>query len=293
MKLSFSLILFIIYSFCIGQNKKDAYNFIGVIKISETNFISYRLVFNVDNDKVSGYSVSDLLGPDETKSKIEGIVDRENLTITLKETSLIYTKSAFETDIFCNLEFKFDLVKKLNKLEVPFKGYYSLDNSFCIEGDLLLNSIGQFDKLYQKIQSKSNKIQRKGGITPEQIAKVNEKINSLTTDKISLKSKENLSLIWTEEVAELRFWDDAQFDKDKIEIKLNNTILYTGIVEKDFKTLQIPVKKGNNNIIIRAVDEGEIARNTVAFELISKNRTLLISNELEKDETSRINLFKK
>jgi len=191
------------------------------------------------------------------------------------------------------LEFKFDFKKKLNKLEVPFKGYYSVDNSYCIEGNLILSSIGQFDKLYQKLQRKSKKLERKGRITAEETAIVNEKVNSLNTNKVKLNSKENLSLVWTEEFAEIRFWDDAKFDKDQIEIKLNNTILFTGIVKKDFRTLKFPLVKGNNNLIIKAVDEGEISRNTVVFELIGKNRTLFINNELKKGETSRISLYKK
>lgn len=276
-----------------AQSTDDHYNFMGLIKLSESEFISYRLDFTIVDDVVKGYSVSDILGQHETKSEIEGYVDRDNSIVTIKETNLLYTKSPLDVDIFCNLEFKFDVKRKIKKLEIPFKGYYSTDHSDCIKGELILNNMVQFEKFYDKLIKKSKKLEAKGTISAEESSIVSENLGSITKNNVTLKSKENLSLIWSEETAQLDFWDDATFDKDKIEIKVNNKVVYKGIVKSEKQNLEIELEKGNNIIQIRAINEGEVGRNTVAFELSSESKSLLISNDLNKDETSKISLFKK
>ena len=73
---NFFLLFFI--GFNIFAYSQSQYEFFGVLRLygNEKNIISYRLVFNENNGKISGYSITDLDGAHETKNEIFGTFDK-------------------------------------------------------------------------------------------------------------------------------------------------------------------------------------------------------------------------
>ena len=82
-------------------------NYVGGLIIDSTTFISYNLHFTIHDDKISGHSISDFNGPDETKSTISGTIDKDKLEVN--ELDIVYTKSNFEEKDFCLLKFNLEL----------------------------------------------------------------------------------------------------------------------------------------------------------------------------------------
>ena len=100
MKLYLQIIAIIFSQFSFAQQTES--NFVGGLIIDSTTFISYNLYFTIHDDKISGHSISDFNGPDETKSTISGTIDNDKLEVN--ELDIVYTKSTFEEKDFCLLK---------------------------------------------------------------------------------------------------------------------------------------------------------------------------------------------
>ena len=73
-KYYFFLIFLLNYQLLFAQLDHE---FIGAVKLNDSTVISYLINFSENNGNVTGYSITDLLGPDETKNIIEGKYDAQ------------------------------------------------------------------------------------------------------------------------------------------------------------------------------------------------------------------------
>ncbi|NJM80858.1 MAG: hypothetical protein HC854_16850 [Flavobacterium sp.] len=107
---------------------------------------------------VSGYSVTDLNGAHETKNVISGTYNKKEKNFSFKEEDIIYTKSTFNKNSFCfvNYSGKVKLVNNSSKIEGDFKGLFK-DKTKCIDGTVLLVGTDKIYKLVDKVNSKIQK----------------------------------------------------------------------------------------------------------------------------------------
>ncbi len=275
---------------CYSVNAQDKpYEFIGLLELESKQFISYQIQFTIHKDQsITGVSVSDIMGPDETKSKIIGHVDKKNKTIKIKEDELIYTKSSFDPSIFCNLQFNIPLKK--DDYKSKFVGYYT-DGSFCIDGKLHLKNVDKINTLYKMILNKVDKLEAKDKLKTEDANKVKKALSSANLVPVKLTNQERLNYVCKKDDINISVWDEAYDDGDEIEIYFNNSLIENVTVSTNKKDFTLKLQPGKNIIEIRAINHGRVAPNTVSFELQNTSNKVEIHNALESGERSFIHIY--
>jgi hypothetical protein len=270
------------------------HEFYGALKLNgnDKTIITYRLVFTEQNGKITGYSVTDLDGIHETKNSISGTYDKSKKLFTFQEREILYTKSKFDENSFCFVNFsgKVKLVENTSKLEGAFKGLFN-NKTKCIDGTITL--IGS-NKIYNLVNKVNKKIQKSKKIDAKTKKEVNpvKLLDSLKINKLS--TEQNLNVFWESNTLKLDIWDNGQEDGDIINVFLNNKLIvseYTVTNKK--KTLYITLSGKNDVFKIVATNEGKIKPNTAKLELHDKNRSFELLATLNKDEQASITIIKK
>lgn len=270
------------------------YEFYGALKLNgnDKTIITYRLVFTEQNGKISGYSVTDLDGVHETKNSISGTYDKSKKLFTFQEKEILYTKSKFDENSFCFVNFsgKVKLVENTSKLEGAFKGLFN-NKTKCIDGTMTL--IGS-NKIYNLVNKVNKKIQKSKKIDAKTKRESNpiKLIDSLKINKLS--KNQNLNVFWESNAVRLDIWDNGQEDGDIIHVYQNNKLIlseYTVTNKK--KTITIQLQGKNDVFKIVALNEGKIKPNTAKLELHDKSRSFELLATLNKDEEASITIIKK
>ena len=272
---------------------QNSYEYFGVLKLNGNSktVITYRLIFKEFNNQISGYSITDLGGNHETKNIISGNYDKKSRILNFKETDILYTKSTFDENAFCFVNFsnKIELSSLQNKLEGNFEGLYK-NKKKCINGTLSLVGSEKINKLINKL---NNKIQKSKKLDVKSKDKFNT-VKMLDSLKMNnLTANQNLNIFWESNDINLEVWDNGKIDDDKINIYVNNKLLlsnYSVVSNKKLITVKIIEK---NVIKIEAINEGSISPNTARILLSDNNRTFELTSNLKKLETSSITFLKK
>src|SRR6056300_914810 len=132
------------------------HEFIGGIKLNDSTVITYLINFSEKDGNVTGYSITDLLGPDETKNIIKGSYDVKTKEFSFKEDDIEYTKSEYLPQDFCYIHFngKLKISNKSSFIKGRFNGLFK-NNQACIDGEIHL--VGS-EQLYLKLNKLDQKI---------------------------------------------------------------------------------------------------------------------------------------
>lgn len=272
-----------------GQNEQE---YLGVIKLNDSSFISYRLNLLENNNIISGYSVTDIGGNHETKSNITGTYSTKTNMLTFKEVGIVYTKSEISDYDFCYIHFKGKVnnVDSYKNIEGEFSGFYN-DGSTCINGEIKLRNI-------KKIERKAEKIDKLIQNSKQLNSKIKSSINvTQTLDSLKmniLKPNQNLSMFSTATEIKLNIYDAGKVDGDKINIYVNDTIfLRNYIVSKKTKRLIIPLISKSTIIMVMALNNGSISPNTAKIEIFDQVNNINTLTHLKKGEKTSITIIKK
>lgn len=270
------------------------YEFYGALKLNgnDKTIITYRLVFTEQNGKISGYSVTDLDGVHETKNSISGSYDKSKKQFSFQERDILYTKSKFDENSFCFVNFtgKIKLVENTSKLEGAFKGLFN-NKTKCIDGTMSLIGSNKIYNLVNKVNKKLQKSKKVDAKTKKEVNPV-KLLDSLKINKLS--KEQNLNVFWESNSVKLDIWDNGQEDGDIINVFHNNKLLLSEyLVTNKKKTLNITLIGKNDVFKIVAINEGKIKPNTAKLELHDKNRSFELLATLNKDEEASITIIKK
>ncbi len=290
--ISFLFIFYFFLCFNLEAQKVYEYDYIGNLTISDTILLTYRIKFDIDKDKIIGYSFTDIAGADETKSKIIGMYDSKNKKITFTESEILYTKSIYEKENFCFIKAEGKL--RFNKKKSTIKGIFfgELDNGDkCAKGTFFLMSLQGIQERMLKLVNKVKKSKR---IDEKMKNDFYKKVNIIDELKPNtLKANENLSLFWKSKTVDIELWDNKKEDNDKISIQLNGEfVLKNYALKNKKKILSLPLKKGKNIIIINALNEGYASPNTATINLIDTSyKVINITTELKMNDSTTIIIF--
>lgn len=253
--------------------------FIGVLKLGNESFITYKINFKeIGDNKIEGYSITDFYGTQKTKTKIIGFYDKSKKTISFHETINLSTKSDASDNEFCFVNVKNAKLKiKNNKLIIygKFQGKFENDSN-CASGTVLLTST---DFLISDTIAKNNNI-------------VSQLLNK--SEENHLKTNEKLTLNWNSDKLKLEIWDAAKVDDDKITLYINDQLFlenYSVISQK--KYIEIPILESSYLLKIIAMDEGKMPPNTVNIKLIDGSNSTPIVTNLKKGEVYTIVIQKR
>lgn len=270
-----------------AQNQQE---YLGVLKLNDSAFISYKVNLIEKNGTINGFSITDMGGKHETKSLISGFYDKKKNMLKFRETTIVYTKSEITTYDFCHVHFsgKVRGFKSKKNIEGKFEGKYS-DGTSCINGELALKNINKIIKKAAKID---RIIQRTKKITEEEKSNISitKQLDSLKMNV--LRNNDNLNMFSTSPFIILNIYDAGKEDGDRIRILVNGQVLlenYT--ISKKAKKIKIPLLEQYTIIKVRALNIGTISPNTAKIEFIDRSNKIEAIVSLKKFEKTEITII--
>jgi hypothetical protein len=268
------------------------FEFLGTIIGDNDMPYSYKLVFKLAQGKLSGYSICDIGGSNETKAFIEGTLNDSTGQISFKEKDLAYTKYANDVSNMCFIHAKGKLNAKKGKTEIQatFTGYYKNANKICDNGKIMLFSLKDvYSQLIQLGKVLNNK-KNKDTLSNELLKSINPLKNVDDIQEVS--NKGILRYNFNSNKVNMEIWDDGVEDNDRISISVNDSLIESNYkITKQNQILSLTLKPKSYNVIkITAENEGLYSPNTVKVILNDKTRKNLVLSRLSKGESFFISI---
>ena len=269
MKNILTIILLISSYLSYSQNK---FSYLGTLVLSNNTTISFSMELQEKNGIVSGYSITNINTPNETKSEISGLYFKNDKSFQLQEIQILSTNSEAPLNTFCyinmNLSFKGKFGSK--HLEGNFIGNF-LDSTQCASGKIILMKRTKLEKKIEKIKKKIEKKIEKEKIDTSQILQTQ-----------ILKDGDDFTINWESNKLKLYIWDANKQDGDKIQLSINSNIILDNVETKNKrKRIKYKLLKGENIIKIKAINLGTSPPNTSRIELVDNNIRYPIITQLE------------
>ena len=289
---SFRLFLFLICLTFGSSLKAQEYEFFGVIKLNDTSFISYKVLFDRVNDSIQGYSLTDFAGKHETKSNIKGYYDEDENLLSFEEYDIVYTKSPVVQKDFCfvNFEGKVRNLDRVKAFSGDFKGLYA-DGTSCLDGMIIVNSGQEVKKRVEKIDKVVQR-SRKFSDSIKKNIKVAKVLDTLTRNIIA--KNENLNIFTRDQKIKLAIYDAGKEDGDVINLYVDDKpVLENYTVLHEIKYLEFDLENVETKIRVEAVSEGTSSPNTVRLEVEDSRNFVRTITNLKEGEHAQMTLVKK
>ena len=289
---SFRLFLFLICLTFGSSLKAQEYEFFGVIKLNDTSFISYKVLFDRVNDSIQGYSLTDFAGKHETKSNIKGYYNEDENLLSFEEYDIVYTKSPVVQKDFCfvNFEGKVRNLDRVKAFSGDFKGLYA-DGTSCLDGMIIVNSGQEVKKRVEKIDKVVQR-SRKFSDSIKKNIKVAKVLDTLTRNIIA--KNENLNIFTRDQKIKLAIYDAGKEDGDVINLYVDDKpVLENYTVLHEIKYLEFDLENVETKIRVEAVSEGTSSPNTVRLEVEDSRNFVRTITNLKEGEHAQMKLVKK
>ena len=277
------LCLFTISYTLVFSQKTEKYS--GILTLENGTPIMFEMEFIQDKGIVNGFSITGKGTPDETKSDISGIFNKNTKTYKLKETQVLSTNSEANLNTFCYINMEITELGKLSlkRYEGNFTGYFTNGNK-CASGKIILMEKEKLEKKIEKIKKKvEKKIEKK--------KKKEEEINVMST-KVLKDGDDMLIKCYSDKIT-IYIWDANQEDGDKISLVVNDKYLLKDFTTKrKRKKIKYKLKKGENIIEITAENLGSTPPNTSRIEIVDSKTKYPIITQLELNKTAIIKIVK-
>lgn len=257
----------------------------GKLIVKESGIFNYKLVLNIDSNKktVSGYSITDEKGKEETKTLVKGTFQPNKNKINISEYEIVSTKAKASDVVFCFIEAELEMkmVENDSALVGKFTGRLFPKKDICGTG-------GVFVKQPARKKIKKPKV-------PTQLPK--EKIATpAKEEKIEAKSFDivtsNTVLTWSSDSALVEIWDQGNQDADSVSIFFDGKLLVSNLKLTDTKVkYKVPISKTSEHMVsILAENEGKYTPNTAAMILHDGNKKyqLLCESKINEMKTIKI-----
>ena len=289
---SFRLFLFLICLTFTTALQAQEYEFFGVIKLDDTSFISYKVLFDRVNDSIQGYSLTDFAGKHETKSNIKGYYNEDENLLSFEEYDIVYTKSPVVQKDFCfvNFEGKVRNLDRVKAFSGDFKGLYA-DGTSCLDGMIIVNSGQEVKKRVEKIDKVVQR-SRKFSDSIKKNIKVAKVLDTLTRNIIA--KNENLNIFTRDQKIKLAIYDAGKEDGDVINLYVDDKpVLENYTVLHEIKYLEFDLENVETKIRVEAVSEGTSSPNTVRLEVEDSRNFVRTITNLKEGEHAQMTLVKK
>lgn len=284
---------FVLFFFLIFFQSKaqTSHEYLGVITLSDSSFISYKISFEETNGFIKGYSITDLTGDHETKSMITGTYDKDKKTLKFRESGIVYTKSPIIQTDFCYVHFEGRLARLNNrrKLAGTFVGKYD-DGTACINGQIDMKSL-------LKVTKKAKKLDRMIDNNPLVGKDKKEQVNLLRTlDTLNtnyIRANEVVQIFSRDNSFTLTLVDVGQNDGDRLSVFINDKVLLRDReITSTPQKFDIQISAQPLTVKIVATSTGSIGANTVQVTLSDSDNVIDSITNMGKDESASMVLIK-
>ena len=259
----------------------ESISFSGIIQTADSVVFPYEINLSRIGRTVSGYSISDKGGANETKSLLE--TRKVNNQLYFREKEIIYTKADYSTfDDFCLVSFNVDenQLFKSNKLNIDFSGYFT-DEKPCIDGRINLVSTSFIEKKVSKVERKvdnSSIVNKNFGDSLKLIkAKITELKNKFVANRHEIHLKANNIIRFNiNEPYEVFIKDYNIPDGDIIQVKINDGSEKLIALDETPIYFEIEETQKTNTIDILGINEGTIPPITSQIIILKKGNKKLM-----------------
>lgn len=274
-----------------AQSQSNTYEYVGVIKLNDTSFISYKLAFEELDGLINGFSIADLGGKHETKSDIRGTYNEDEKKFDFSEYNIVYTKSPITELDMCLVNFsgKLKNLKKNKAFSGTFKGIYP-DGNPCIDGDIIMSNARNVE---ERIAKMDKKIQKSKKISQEIKDKISAKriLDTLTMSVV--RKDENLNIFTSPGTLVVSLYDFGRVDNDRINLYLgDDLILEDYAISKEKKEISIQIDMESTVLRVVAISEGTSPPNTVKIEIKGADQFITTSTSLRKGDQAELTFIK-
>lgn len=273
--------------------------FVGTITLASGQGYSYKMQLADSNGILNGYSITDLMGTNETKTLVKGSIDAKQKQLKFRETKLVYSKSGPATELcFINATLKASNKKGTTILKGTFKGYQANGTTECASGTMMMVSAKDvMDLLMKKDVKKDTLIDRL--LAPEAPEEQKPTVVYQKPDNIPESSIAKIPPGTIKEIphsattAQLQVWDAKTIDGDVISISQNGKPILTNYkITSIYKELSINLHE-SDTLKVTAISEGAEPLNTARVKIMTGNDTHYIDASTTLDKPIWIVLKKK
>jgi len=287
-------ILFLLFTFNISAQKVHKINYTGLLTLSNGTPLAFEMELIEKGGIVNGFSVTGKGTPDETKSDVSGIFNKNTKTYKLKETQVISTSSESDLNTFCyiNMAIKEKGKFTLKRFEGTFIGLLT-NRDTCAKGGIVLMEKEKLEKIKKKVEKKvDKKIKKRKKIEEEEEEEEEEVKNPVLSTQV-LKDGEDMYIQWNSKKLVIYIWDANTEDGDKINLTINGQqILSNFTTKKKRKKVKYRLLEGENRIEITATNTGTTPPNTSRIEIVDSKIKYPILTQLELGKSAIITIVK-
>jgi hypothetical protein len=251
-----------------AQNKEITLN--GRIDVSTGESFPYKIVLTESEGMIKGYALT-YKEPNETKAKIQGILDRRNHRISFKETGIVYSHGFHTRAYMCLIDATLDYVQGAKGLIL--KGSITsaeADNTLCTGGTITFSNQEEIQNIFGYHEQYDTIITMKKKVIPDGTkpsdetdgTKIKQEYKAGETDKITAGIEKTYD--WHSDSVIIDVYDGGNVDGDRITLLFNDkTYLTNYYLVKEKRQLRIPLAPiPINTITIIANNEGSDPPNT-------------------------------
>ncbi len=268
MKAVFLTLIILMYALFTSSAQPKQSILTGTLVMKTGEVFPYKLVFTDSGNVVKGYSLT-YKEPNETKTAIRGILDKQMRTLSFKEKDIIYSHSVQTKAYMClvnaSLEYVQDGGRKV--LKGPATSRES-DNTSCTPGDIVFNDDKELQNLFSYHEQFDTVItMKKKAKEPVPVAAELAPQEPMEQEKVTAGVEKLYE--WHSDTVILDIWDGGTVDGDRITIQFNGKPVLTDYsLVKEKKQLRLPVSgKEVNTLVIMANNEGYDPPNTASLLL--------------------------
>lgn len=283
-------------------NSAQSNTFSGAIVIGKAEVMSYQIVYEITKDNtISGYSLCDVNGKQETKASIKGKYFPKNRKLTFREMEILSTKMDIPKDEFCLMNVEGQLSKKDGKsiFNGKFRSKAQSNEIECDSGNLVLLSAKALDLLASKVNKATASTNKTDNIKKPDITEkkdINLPPVPAIRNVIELSSGMVKEIELKADKVYLDIVDDRFQDGDRIKLLRNQAVIANSLeITNEIKTFefQIEPNEKETTFTIIAEDEGSIALTTIKAALRNGDEVNLMIISLNKGESVKFILNNK
>lgn len=262
MKTIYTLLCFVISFSALAQ--QDSITLDGTLTLAKSATYKYKIVVGELEGKWKGYTVLDAGGPSETKTSVSVQFSKAKQSMMFAEQALISTKAK--------------------------------ESGFCFVGGILkMNDKKNIVKGFFLGQDKEKKMCGSGTVRfalPEaaKVLMTGDGSKDTNAATILTRFKSETFKVNNPEV-QLELWDGGVVDHDSLTVTLNGVVVLPAFeIVQDKKTVTLRLKKGENIVKIRALNEGLEAPNSARITVSDQSGKYTVVSFLKKEEEATIRI---
>ena len=242
----------------------DTLYFTGKIIVSKQVTYNYILRFTIGpQHEISGYSLTDARGSNETKTIIIGSYDSAAHTISYEEKNILRSSVDLQKNNLCFVKASLKLKTNpyVETLSGKFTGYEPNSTTPCAKGEIKLINASRAKFILSRWG-------KEGDAEPMNIP-VKKGLPQSADSSILVASDTAQELSFAGRKIKISVWDDGKIDGDKITMVLNgHLILENHVLDSSTKVVEIKLTENKiDTLQVIALNEGNIPPNTAAVKV--------------------------